>query len=301
MSIGDEALDPLGTCLSTYAAQLNHSCNPNCIFIFSGPSLSVRSLQSIPAGGELTISYVDTTMLRSERQEKLRSNYYFDCDCDYCRSSLTCGQPDTPESLRTKMSTNEILQLEREGRRLQALSEDAEQQEQVEILSKALKMFRPYKDIYPLWRSPWPAINFNMNLVRLGLGHWIMALAHGLKAYFYTEPVLYPLEWHPVRTVRTFVLLKIIFELGYQVNEGPNRVQFQEALKKYNVDWPVVIAALGDEINAAIPRGFGTESSFAAAFKPCWEGILSDQAKMGKDRWEGERGKLKALADDLVN
>ncbi|KAL9606220.1 MAG: hypothetical protein Q9179_000617 [Wetmoreana sp. 5 TL-2023] len=301
MTASNAALDPLGTCLSTYASQLNHSCDPNCIFTFSGRSLSVRSLQAIPAGGELTISYVDISMSRSERQKKLKSSYYFECACSYCSASLTCGQPDIPESLRVKMSNDEILRLEKEGNRLQALAADAAPEKKAGILDQAVDLFRPYKDIYPIWRYPWPLINYTVELVCIDQGHWLMAFARALKAYFYTEPVHYPLTWHPVRTVRTFVLLKIIFELGYQANQGPDSEQYSAALAKYNIHFPAVIAALVDEIDAAIPNGFGTYSSFAAQFRPCREGTLSQRPHMEKDAWEKERVKLRRLADELVN
>lgn len=51
-------LDPLGLCLAPHSALLNHSCTPNTVIIFSGSTLTLRSLAAIPAKSELSISYM---------------------------------------------------------------------------------------------------------------------------------------------------------------------------------------------------------------------------------------------------
>lgn len=51
-------LDPLGLCLSLKSALLNHSCTPCCALLFSGSTLTLRSLAAIPAKCELSISYM---------------------------------------------------------------------------------------------------------------------------------------------------------------------------------------------------------------------------------------------------
>ncbi|KAL8777903.1 MAG: hypothetical protein Q9194_002292 [Teloschistes cf. exilis] len=299
MTVSNAALDPLGTCLSVYAAQLNHSCDPNCVFIFSGRSLSVRSLGLIPAGGELTISYIDTTMSCRERQRTLKANYYFDCSCPYCNASLSCREHDIPEPLKAKMTADKISQLEKEGCRVSGLAVEAPLEKKTDLLKQAAALFRPHEDAYPLWRYPRSLINYYLELISIDLGHWLSALGYALKAYLYIEPVQYRLSWHPIRTVRTFVLLKIIVEAGYQSNEGPVSHLYKGALQQFGTDWPLVIAALAGEIDAAIPQGFGMESSFAAEFKSFRDNV-SQHPKPGKEAWQKERVKLNQLAKELV-
>ncbi|XP_072848960.2 histone-lysine N-methyltransferase SMYD3 isoform X4 [Pogona vitticeps] len=65
---------------------LNNSCDPNCVIIFEGPQLHLRSIREIQKGEELTISYVETMMLTSERQQHLRRQYCFECDCLMCHT-----------------------------------------------------------------------------------------------------------------------------------------------------------------------------------------------------------------------
>ena len=263
--------------------------------------MSVRSLRAIPVEGELTIPYISLSMTPLERQKQLKGQYFFDCSCEYCLSSLTCGQPDMPATLKVGIPTKDILQLEQEADRLQALAADApSSEEEAEILNKALKLFNPYKDVYPKWRSPWPTINYALMQVYLDLGHWLRAVAHALQLYFYISPVWYPQEWHPLRAVRTFVLLKIGLELGFQTSEGPNKEHFRQTLNRYDIDWPVVIAALRNEVDATIPIGFGLDSSFAAAVKPCLDDVPQQWQKVQKGAWDGQRRKLEMLANDLV-
>ena len=50
--------DPLGLCLSLPSALLNHSCKSNTVIVFSGSTLTLRSLAAIPAKSELSISYM---------------------------------------------------------------------------------------------------------------------------------------------------------------------------------------------------------------------------------------------------
>jgi len=44
----------------------------------------IRALRDIASGEELTIAYVDVAHPLQQRQELLRSQYHFTCDCPYC-------------------------------------------------------------------------------------------------------------------------------------------------------------------------------------------------------------------------
>ncbi|KAI4177949.1 MAG: hypothetical protein LQ343_000033 [Gyalolechia ehrenbergii] len=300
MTVTSLGFDPLGTCVSTYASKMNHSCNPNCAVIFSGASLSVRSLQSIRAGGELTQSYVDRTMPTSRRRQSLRSVYYFDCTCDYCKSALTCGLPDPPELLKTRLSLDEVMNLETEGMRLYSISEKASPLEKTGLLGKAMGLFYAIKDMYPLWRYPWPTIRHAVTLAQMTLEHWYEALGHALKGYFYIEPVLYPTTWDPLRTMRTFLLVKIMVEIEYNKSQSQDAGSALGNLDRYQINWPVAISGLMAEVQAAIPKGFGTDSGFAREFEQLRRGVgLEDGGWISL--WGREREKLKKPAREMVD
>ncbi|KAL8730618.1 MAG: hypothetical protein Q9166_003931 [cf. Caloplaca sp. 2 TL-2023] len=300
MTMTDGTFSTLGTCLSTSAALLNHSCNPNCMFIFSGASLSIRSLHPIPAGNELTISYVDVTAPSHRRQEELRPMYYFDCTCEYCVSKLTCGQPDVPVALKDGLPSTEILHREAEGKRLKALAEDAPPRQKAELLDQAMGLFLDYGNIYPLWRYPWPSIRNEVRMMQWDSGQESIAIVQALKAYFFIDPVIYPIPWHPIRTVRTFILLKMIYELQYRMFKSPDGGdQVEGDFKMYNIDWLSANKGLEQEIEAAIPRGFGIQSSFAAEYKRLPK--FGPPEKYGRKMdWLGERKKLEEAAENLA-
>ncbi|KAL8851423.1 MAG: hypothetical protein Q9221_003694 [Calogaya cf. arnoldii] len=302
MSVTDPTGATLGTCLSTSGAMLNHSCNPNCIFIFSGASLAIRSLQPIPANGELTISYTDITVPSHRRQEELRSVYYFTCGCEYCTKKLTCGLPDIPPAMKNAIPSAKILNLGAEAERLQALAGDATPAEKVEVLDQTISLFASYKEVYPIWRHPWPSIRDEMRLLQWTLGHWSIATLHALKAYFFIDPILYSNAWHPIRIQRVFLLSKLVYELQYQMfaSTDNNGDQVEGSLKEYNIHWLCVNKGLEQEIEAAIPKAFGIESSFAEEYRRIPKSESPEKYGMRMD-WAGERAKLERAARELVD
>ncbi|KAL9023382.1 MAG: hypothetical protein Q9180_008258, partial [Flavoplaca navasiana] len=301
MTVTDDGGSTLGTCLSTAAAQLNHSCNPNCIFLTSGPSLSIRSLQPIPANGELTISYTDITLPTHRRKADLSFQYYFNCVCEYCTQELTCGLPDVPSPLSNGLPSVKLSEIEKEGERLLSLAQGSTSPEKDSLLNQAMSLFAAQKEIYPMWRHPWPMIRDEIKLLHWDLDHWSLAIVHALKEYFFIDPVLYPISWHLVRVQRTFMLLKLIDELQYQMfaspdNDGGDEVEGD--LKDYHINWLSVSKGLEQEIEAAIPKAYGIESSFAKEYERLPKHESPEKYGLRMD-WVGERIKLEKVAREI--
>eukprot|EP00301_Raphidiophrys_heterophryoidea_P018505 c3500_g1_i1.p1 GENE.c3500_g1_i1~~c3500_g1_i1.p1 ORF type:complete len:433 (-),score=95.36 c3500_g1_i1:141-1439(-) len=82
----DELLD-LGVALYPYAAITNHSCAPNCAFMFSGTSVVLMALTNIRANEEITVSYCDLSLPSRLRRTKLSNKYFFECSCSRCISN----------------------------------------------------------------------------------------------------------------------------------------------------------------------------------------------------------------------
>ncbi|OWZ15375.1 hypothetical protein PHMEG_00010988 [Phytophthora megakarya] len=69
---------------------INHSCQPNCTWSNGGDSvMEVRALRDIKEGEEITLSYIDIDMERSERRKELRDTKHFDCQCERCSVPLS--------------------------------------------------------------------------------------------------------------------------------------------------------------------------------------------------------------------
>ncbi|KAG0089622.1 SET and MYND domain-containing protein 3 [Podila epicladia] len=65
-------------------AFMNHSCVPNCVYIFKGPKVECRVIRDVHPGEEMTISYIDQVGTTKERQRQLKEQYHFVCECPLC-------------------------------------------------------------------------------------------------------------------------------------------------------------------------------------------------------------------------
>ncbi|KAI6139859.1 hypothetical protein EDD17DRAFT_335437 [Pisolithus thermaeus] len=89
------SLTPIGVAVSPLVALINHSCAPNVVVVFprskkdSGnePLVKVVALRNIAPGEEILMSYVDTTLPKSLRQNALTETYNFQCCCKACIES----------------------------------------------------------------------------------------------------------------------------------------------------------------------------------------------------------------------
>ncbi|KAF2684893.1 SET domain-containing protein [Lentithecium fluviatile CBS 122367] len=67
-----------------HASYINHSCLPNSVRTFIGDIRFTRATRDIEAGEEITNQYISPDIDIDERQEKYRSAWGFDCDCELC-------------------------------------------------------------------------------------------------------------------------------------------------------------------------------------------------------------------------
>ena len=68
----------------TRAAMVNHSCRPNTRPIFRGKTdrtMSVIAIEDIPAGQEITTSYLEPFYTTLQRRALLKRGKHFDCCC----------------------------------------------------------------------------------------------------------------------------------------------------------------------------------------------------------------------------
>lgn len=83
-AIDDKDMFPIGEGTYPVAALFNHSCRPNAVVMFEGAYASIRAIEDIEPGSEITISYVDTAHSRTYRQKVLYDKYFFHCQCERC-------------------------------------------------------------------------------------------------------------------------------------------------------------------------------------------------------------------------
>ncbi|KAJ2059916.1 hypothetical protein GGI17_004118 [Coemansia sp. S146] len=66
------------------AVYFNHSCAPNVSKLRHGRTMNFVSNQSVQSGEELFISYGSVTDAVSERHDRLRDHFFFECACERC-------------------------------------------------------------------------------------------------------------------------------------------------------------------------------------------------------------------------
>ncbi|EEB07565.1 histone lysine methyltransferase Set6 [Schizosaccharomyces japonicus yFS275] len=84
MSLVTPAFDAIGTCMDSTLARINHSCQPNCVFMVEGATARLVALQTLQKGDFVHISYVDTTLPYNVRTNELQQKYFFTCTCQKC-------------------------------------------------------------------------------------------------------------------------------------------------------------------------------------------------------------------------
>lgn len=83
-SITDKNLNEIGVGLYRGANLFNHSCVPNCVAIFEGLDIQIRTIRPVSKDEELTICYIDVNGTSAEREHMLEKQYGFTCGCELC-------------------------------------------------------------------------------------------------------------------------------------------------------------------------------------------------------------------------
>ncbi|KAI0890515.1 uncharacterized protein GGS22DRAFT_14563 [Annulohypoxylon maeteangense] len=81
-----------GIYMNAALAMVNHSCIPNAYVSFTGRDGILHAYQDIKEGEEVTISYSNCDIPRSERRHYLKTHYYFTCNCRRCQDDLDIYQ-----------------------------------------------------------------------------------------------------------------------------------------------------------------------------------------------------------------
>ena len=101
----DGSEDIIGTAVYPTISLLNHSCDPNILTFFNGSEMTVKSSRNIKSGEEINYCYGPNfqRMSRKDRQNKLKTQYFFDCQCFVCENrkenltrALLCHQCNGP-------------------------------------------------------------------------------------------------------------------------------------------------------------------------------------------------------------
>ncbi|GFU32397.1 histone-lysine N-methyltransferase SMYD3 [Trichonephila clavipes] len=88
-SICDNEMQSIGSGIYLGASLFDHSCSPDAEVVFYGTNLHIHAVKHIPHRdiSKIYISYIEQLQLTKDRQNALREQYYFLCQCKNCTSS----------------------------------------------------------------------------------------------------------------------------------------------------------------------------------------------------------------------
>ena len=66
------------------ASKIGHDCNPNCMLLYHGNELHLRSIRPIKKNEKITFSYISCNLPYSERKIRLKNLFNYECQCDRC-------------------------------------------------------------------------------------------------------------------------------------------------------------------------------------------------------------------------
>lgn len=178
----------VGASLDLVSAVINHSCAPNAHIFFEGTQLRLRSLTKIPAGAELTISYVDPTIYLSGRQELLFKEHFFTCVCKRCKTEKKeqAGLPTTLAATQRSILT--LMNAAAQACRSPGHNTHLEDLENVET------QLRTMTSKWPSHQDPLPSARLTLANLYVGRDKIPPALRLGLQGMIWSRRERGP-EW----------------------------------------------------------------------------------------------------------
>lgn len=106
--------------------------------------------------------------------------------------------------------------------------------------------------MYPITRQPYAAVRNEISAAMLESDNPSIALFQMIKTYFLIDPVLYPREFHPVRVVHTWGLVKVLLWL-YGTPDHPHT----QKLVNDGFDFVVIIWRLLKQLGGLVGKSHG--------------------------------------------
>ncbi|KAK3314330.1 hypothetical protein B0H66DRAFT_483703 [Apodospora peruviana] len=98
-------------------ARVNHACNSNALMHFSEKTLAMTivAARDIEPGEEITISYIDTGLPYSERQETLHTIWGFNCTCSLCSAPPEARKASDARRTEIQILKEKVIRLAQRG------------------------------------------------------------------------------------------------------------------------------------------------------------------------------------------
>ncbi|XP_015431558.1 PREDICTED: histone-lysine N-methyltransferase SMYD3 [Dufourea novaeangliae] len=110
-NIFDLDMNSIGVGIYLAPSIIDHSCMPNAVATFEGPTITIRTIVDLPCldWSQIRISYIDVLKTTKDRRMELQNSYYFWCNCKKCEQpelmaeaamcpNKSCTHPCSPDT-----------------------------------------------------------------------------------------------------------------------------------------------------------------------------------------------------------
>jgi len=257
----------IGSCLDPFAALINHSCKPNAHIVSEGNELRLRSLEQIPAGVELTITYTDPSYDTAFRRRRLKYDYFFHCTCVLCTSA---GNGSTQASVGEQtlaLAQDQLTAIPTEFVDSEIPTLDQIKFIETEVTRICVSTFP--RTHWPVHLQPVPDLRFILAQAKFKAGQ----LAEALKLFLYTcfvvDPILYPCEFDAARISHSLELCRLMQRIVVFHERGDPVVssELHPLIKSIDLVYEVLYYKLIERVQ----QNRGRDTIFAVAIKHDYE------------------------------
>lgn len=243
----------LATGIFPVVSLLNHSCSPNTSVSFISTVATVRASEQIGKGQEILHCYGphESRMGAAERQQKLRSQYFFDCTCPACQNEkhrtttgsrweafccnrcrtlmqgddvLSCGNTSCAEAISRDHLVSQLQDLQQQVKMARKLLRNGKLEQAIQLL---LGCRYDAESFLPVEHSVVGEIEDDLAQAYAALEDWQKSAAHLQKSLQVVE-----VRHGPSSVEMGHELFKLaqIFFNGFAIPEALNTIQKAEKI-----------------------------------------------------------------------
>ena len=143
-------------------------------------------------------------------------------------------------------------------------AQQPDQRARLEPLARAFVLLPP---AYPAYRPPLSGVRTDLVHALLAHGRWVPALIQSLVQRVDADPVTIVQENHPVRVSRTWVLARLLAQVGGVANHKEDRGEEARAARalaeEFEVSYPLMLFVLVRDVTRRASVSHGMESRLA--------------------------------------
>ena len=192
-----------------------------------------------------------------------------------------------PMPAPTQQLANDAIALQLQAATLPSTNAKGKLEEAISLLEE---------ENLPPHHQPYASLLHSLFLCALGAQDWAHALNVALITRRCVEPVQYPLPWHPIRVVKSWVLLRLLVHIATLDAKSEGTLG---TLGGLGVNYLLLSQGLWKQVNDGVAKSHGGHSRLAREVRLFGEEIGAEGSKADDERLEFEWAKIEKMAESL--